>query len=299
MKNRLLILSLLVSVPAFAWQPQTGDIIFQISRSSQSKAIQLATHTDYSHTGMLVIRNKKPYVFEAVGPVKYTPLKQWIAHGEKGKYVVRRVEGGLSVEQQQKLAQTAKRYLGKPYDFSFSWSDDRQYCSEVVWKVYQNALGMRVGEQQKLKEFDLSSPQVQAKLKERYGKNIPLEETVVSPQAVFDAPQLTTVAKEWPLFSWKYDQNSGTKKAPCGAFFGNPVLFAARDVETLVEAVNTATGSNITLFASEERVALAAHVEVQVMTNGGADFHYVTARAASSNFFVFRVNIFFHGKTSV
>ena len=95
MKNRLLILSLLVSVPAFAWQPQTGDIIFQISRSSQSKAIQLATHTDYSHTGMLVIRNKKPYVFEAVGPVKYTPLKQWIAHGEKGKYVVRRVEGGL------------------------------------------------------------------------------------------------------------------------------------------------------------------------------------------------------------
>ena len=97
MKIRLLILGLLVSVPAFAWQPQTGDIIFQISRSSQSKAIQLATHSDYSHTGMLVIRNKKPYVFEAVGPVKYTPLKQWIAHGEKGKYVVRRVEGGLSV----------------------------------------------------------------------------------------------------------------------------------------------------------------------------------------------------------
>lgn len=101
MKIRLLILSLLVSVPAFAWQPQTGDIIFQISRSSQSKAIQLATHSDYSHTGMLVIRNKKPYVFEAVGPVKYTPLKQWIAHGEKGKYVVRRVEGEPSVEQQQ------------------------------------------------------------------------------------------------------------------------------------------------------------------------------------------------------
>ncbi|MDU3770017.1 MAG: YiiX family permuted papain-like enzyme [Escherichia coli] len=193
MKIRLLILSLLVSVPAFAWQPQTGDIIFQISRSSQSKAIQLATHSDYSHTGMLVIRNKKPYVFEAAGPVKYTP---------DGKYIVRRVEGGLNTEQQQKLAQTAKRYLGKPYDFSFSWSDDRQYCSEVVWKVYQNALGMRVGEQQKLKEFDLSNPLVQAKLKERYGKNIPLEETVVSPQAVFDAPQLTTVAKEWPLFSW-------------------------------------------------------------------------------------------------
>ncbi|MEH4556713.1 YiiX/YebB-like N1pC/P60 family cysteine hydrolase, partial [Escherichia coli] len=84
------------------------------------------------------------------------------------------------------------------YTKSVSW----QHHPEVVWKVYQNALGMRVGEQQKLKEFDLSNPLVQAKLKERYGKNIPLEETVVSPQAVFDAPQLTTVAKEWPLFSW-------------------------------------------------------------------------------------------------
>lgn len=83
MKIRLLILSLLVSVPAFAWQPQTGDIIFQISRSSQSKAIQLATHSDYSHTGMLVIRNKKPYVFEAVGPVKYT-------HSSSGSPMVKR-----------------------------------------------------------------------------------------------------------------------------------------------------------------------------------------------------------------
>lgn len=199
MKYGLLIFSLLGAVPAFAWQPQTGDILFQISRSTQSKAIQLATHSVYSHTGMLVMRNKTPYVFEAVGPVKYTPLKQWIAHGEEGKYIVRRVSGGLTAGQQQKLAQATKHYLGKPYDFAFSWTDDRQYCSEVVWKVYDNTLGMKMGQLQKLKDFDLSNPAVQAKLKERYGKNIPLNETVISPQAVFDAPGLETVGKEWPL----------------------------------------------------------------------------------------------------
>ncbi len=60
---------------------------------------------------------------------------------------MRGVDGRLSTQQKQNLAQTAKRYLGKPYDLAFSWSDDRQYCSEVVWKVYQNAPGMRVGEQ--------------------------------------------------------------------------------------------------------------------------------------------------------
>lgn len=202
MNRGLLIFSLLVAAPVFAWEPQTGDIIFQVSRSSQSKAIQLATHSNYSHTGMVVIRNSKPYVFEAVGPVVYTPLQNWISHGEDGKYIVRRVNGGLSSQQQQKLAQIAKRYLGKPYDLAFSWSDERQYCSEVVWKVYQKALGMRIGKLQKLKEFDLNQPAVQIKLKERYGENIPLNETVISPQAVFDAPQLETVAKEWPLFSW-------------------------------------------------------------------------------------------------
>ena len=130
MKNRLLILSLLVSVPAFAWQPQTGDIIFQISRSSQSKAIQLATHTDYSHTGMLVIRNKKPYVFEAVGPVKYTPLKQWIAHGEKGKYVVRRVEGGLSVEQQQNVI-SVNRMISASHGATIA-STVRKWCGRFT-----------------------------------------------------------------------------------------------------------------------------------------------------------------------
>lgn len=35
------------------------------------------------------------------------------------------------------------------------------------------------------------------------------------------------------------------------------------------------------------------------MINGGADFYYVIVRVVSSNFFVFRVNIFFYGKISV
>lgn len=202
MKYYVLALSLAFTFPAHAWEPQTGDIVFQISRSSQSKAIQLATHSDYSHTGMVVIRNKKPYVFEAIGPVVYTPLQKWVSQGEDGKYIVRRVRGGLSAEQQKLLAQAAKRYLGKPYDLFFSWSDERQYCSEVVWKVYHRALALQVGKLQKLNEFDLSSPAVRAKLKERYGQNIPLNETVISPQALFDAPQLETVEKNWPLLSW-------------------------------------------------------------------------------------------------
>ncbi len=41
---------------------------------------------------------------------------------------------------------------------------------------------------------------------------------------------------------------------------------------TLVEALSTTTGINNTLLTSEERVAFAAHVEVQVVTHGGSGF---------------------------
>ncbi|ABV14149.1 hypothetical protein CKO_03058 [Citrobacter koseri ATCC BAA-895] len=46
-------------------------------------------------------------------------------------------------------------------------------------------------------------------------------------------------------------------------------------------------------------MAFTAHVQVQVVTCSRADFDDITARAVCSNFFVFRVNIFFHGETSV
>ncbi|KYB69018.1 hypothetical protein AGQ59_25240 [Salmonella enterica subsp. enterica] len=58
------------------------------------------------------------------------------------------------------------------------------------------------------------------------------------------------------------------KKAPCGAFFSGGNLFAATDAEAPVVALNTTTGINNTPLTSEQRVAFAAHVQVQVVTHG-------------------------------
>ena len=69
-----------------------GDLIFQTSRSSQSKAIQLATNSKYSHCGIVFKEGDSFYVFEAVQPVKRTPLAEWIARGEKGEFVVKRLK---------------------------------------------------------------------------------------------------------------------------------------------------------------------------------------------------------------
>ncbi len=55
------------------------------------------------------------------------------------------------------------------------------------------ALGLQIGKLQRLKEFNLTDPVVLAKLHERYGRQIPVEESVVSPVAMFQSPLLVTV----------------------------------------------------------------------------------------------------------
>lgn len=176
--------------------PQQGDIIFQTSRSSQSLAIQKATGSVYSHMGIIFIRNSKPYVLEASSKVKYTPINEWINRGLDGKYVIKRTKTALTDEQKKQLAIESQRYINKPYDLSFEWSDNRQYCSELVWKIYANGIGMKIGQLQQLKEFNLTSPTVKAKLAERYGSAIPLNETVISPKSMFDSPLLITVGQK-------------------------------------------------------------------------------------------------------
>ena len=69
-----------------------GDLIFHTSRSAQSLAIQRATHSSYSHVGIVFLRDGKPFVLEAVATVRYTPLAQWTARGSQGTYVVKRLK---------------------------------------------------------------------------------------------------------------------------------------------------------------------------------------------------------------
>lgn len=181
-----------------AEQLHDGDIVFQTSRSAQSIAIQDATGSEYSHMGIVFIRSGEPYVFEAIKTVQYTPLKDWVSRGEGGHYVVKRLKNAeriLKPEAIAKLRQVASTLQGKPYDLTFEWSDDRIYCSELVWKIYDRGIGVRIGRLQKLSEFNRSVPSVKAKMKERYGTTIPLDQTVISPGEMFSFEGLTTIAE--------------------------------------------------------------------------------------------------------
>lgn len=149
--------------------------------------------------GMIFFKDGKPYVFEAVRTVQYTPLKQWIGRGDGGHYVIRRLRNAdmvMTPQAIEKLKSVAADFQGKPYDLAFEWSDDHIYCSELVWKIYDRGIGIQVGQLKKLRDFDLSNAAVKNKMKERYGNQIPLDETVISPGDMFSSKVLRTVLEK-------------------------------------------------------------------------------------------------------
>ncbi|WP_338768741.1 YiiX family permuted papain-like enzyme [Bernardetia sp. ABR2-2B] len=176
-----------------------GDIIFQTSISSQSKAIQLATHSKYSHVGIIFKSEKDStnfLVLEAVQPVKFTPLKEWIKRGQDAHFVIKRLKNAdkiLTFEALHKMKNLGKTFLGKNYDLYFEWSDERIYCSELVWKIYKEGIDIEIGELEKLSSFDLESKAVREKMKERYKNQIPYDENVISPAAIFQSDKLISV----------------------------------------------------------------------------------------------------------
>ena len=179
-------------------QLRDGDLIFHTSLSAQSRAIQLATHSVWSHCGIVYKEGGKWQVFEAVQPVKLTPLADWVARGQGGHFVTKRLRDAEAVLTPAALARmkaAGQPMLGHNYDLYFGWSDDRIYCSELIWKVYERGLGRRLGHLQHLRDFDLSNPAVQAKLQERYGNRLPLNETVISPVSIFNSAELVTVLR--------------------------------------------------------------------------------------------------------
>lgn len=192
----LAVLLLVACSPQGDYEPRNGDVIFQTSQSSQSLAIQLATDSPYSHIGIVYVREGRPFVFEAVQPVKLTPLAEWIVRGERSHFVVKRLSDAdtvVTAETLGRMADVGEQMAGRDYDSYFQWSDSTVYCSELVWKVYSRGAGVELASLETLADFDLSHPAVAAKIDERFGDGPNLEELVISPVAIFDSARLVTV----------------------------------------------------------------------------------------------------------
>lgn len=183
---------------------QTGDIIVHTSQSSQSKLVQFATFSKYSHVGVVFVGSEGTTVLEASKTTKHTPIKAFINKGKDKKYKIYRIydditsDGStppvieLTKSQKRLLKKSSRRYIGKKYDLPFKWSDDKMYCSELVWKLYDD-IGIKLTEPKKMKNFPLWLPPVKKVMKKRWGGKINKEELVVAPVDITKSKYLEEV----------------------------------------------------------------------------------------------------------
>lgn len=118
------------------YKPQEGDVIFHMSKSSQSEMIQKGTCSIYSHCGIIVMRKGVPYVLEAENGVELTELKKWISRGQwHHHYRIMRPWKDVS-------SKKIKYKTGAKYDKDFLLDNGKYYCSELVWDIYKKQYDM-------------------------------------------------------------------------------------------------------------------------------------------------------------
>jgi hypothetical protein len=189
-----------------------GDVIFQTSRSQQSRAILVASRSLFTHMGIVKRAGDGWVVVEAVGPVKETPLGEWIARGKYGRYALYRPKV-FSVEQAATVFATASRLYGRPYDIYFSFDNEAIYCSELIRLAFEEA-GIELGERQKVGDLLISAGIVRRLIASRAGSDAECKvlgltgdacidhiagRELVTPVSVARDPDLTKIYSNYPI----------------------------------------------------------------------------------------------------
>lgn len=201
-RNHLLIASFLLGLVltiACGGKPgkvQAGDIVFQNCNSVPATALGDASGCKYDNMGLVYEHQGRLEVYEVKRTVHMVPLEDWIANGNGEKYEVRRLTDAddvLTSATLKKMYLIGLEYLGKPCDVAFEWSDTHLYSSELVWKIYKKTTGLEIGVREHLRDFDLSGRMVKPGIEKRFGNKPPLDEWVISPDAIYDSPLLVPV----------------------------------------------------------------------------------------------------------
>ncbi|MGJ8672277.1 YiiX/YebB-like N1pC/P60 family cysteine hydrolase [Rubritalea sp.] len=178
---------------------EDGDIVFQSGHRGQANAIKAATESKWTHVGVVFQDQDQWWVFEAVQPVKYTKLDDWIKRHPRS-FHARRLKDTSQITPANlvKAEVWAKQQLDKPYDLKFLWDDEHLYCSELVWKIYKHATGIELCTPRSMDSYNLNDPTVAALIEQRYGSisNLPKDTPVVAPSDLAESPLLIEVPRK-------------------------------------------------------------------------------------------------------
>ena len=180
---------------ATSYEPTEGDILFQSLPNAAGMdlvdAIEGSTNSPYSHCGMVFQEGGEWKVIEAIGPVKITPLKSYVARGRGGKVWAYRLDESNRKHVPAALA-AMRKDLGKPYDPRYRFDDEAIYCSELIWRGWKSASGKELGKAVTLGSLNWEPYQPVIEAIEGRG-NLPLDREMITPRDMAKAKELSLV----------------------------------------------------------------------------------------------------------
>lgn len=129
---------------------QTGDLVLRSGADMTSYMLrQLNTRNKtYSHCGLVVVENGKAYIYHSIGgeenpdeKLRKDPAVRWFSPA--GNMAIGIARFSFDSLQQKKLVAILKQWHGeqKKFDMRFDLAtDDRFYCSEMVYKAISGAV---------------------------------------------------------------------------------------------------------------------------------------------------------------
>ncbi len=155
-----------------------GDLAFQCRLSNQTVMLLVGTASLCTHVGIVMEgEDGELYVYEALEPVRITPIDEYEDAG-LFNYVwyKRATEDTLKVNPE---------YVGKHYDYAFRFDNDEYYCSELVWRTYQDQFGIYLAEPRALSTFHIGL--FEDVIEER---GLELDQMIVPPCDIQNSPLL-------------------------------------------------------------------------------------------------------------
>lgn len=183
--------SRLPAAGAVEYQPREGDVLFQsTSHNPLTDTIEAATESPFSHCGLAHQTDGSWVVIEAIGPVKETPMAEWISRGRGQAVTVFRLKEAYR-EKIPPLVKAAQSYEGLPYDIHYEFDDRAIYCSELIFKAFRTATGEELGKVQALGDLKIEGHEDFIKSIE--GGSIPRDRKMITPRSLSEASQLEKI----------------------------------------------------------------------------------------------------------
>lgn len=171
---------------------EEGDVLFQsLPRMALTEAIEGITESRWSHCGILLKREGRWVVAEAIGEVRETPLVSWVMRGRGGVMHAYRLRVRLTESERSGLAEATRGFMGRPYDYRYAPDDEAIYCSELVHKAYARGVGRTLGEWETLGALNWEPHE--GFIREMENGALPLERPMVTPVGLTRDSQLERV----------------------------------------------------------------------------------------------------------